>query len=170
VVTALRTPSARARCSSATAPARSPRAGRGQGLGQHGAGGGLGRRHVRPVGQFFHHQRQRARRAETTIANNPDLVRRFVAGTREAFEAAKADPEASIAAGRTVSPDLDHDLWMAQLKVGLGLMPSPRDPQARMGVMNRQDWDDTAAIMKQYQELKTDKTGSAFFTAAFLPR
>lgn len=108
--------------------------------------------------------------SETTIANNPDLVRRFVAATREAFEAAKADPEASIAAGKTVSPDLDHDLWMAQLMVGLSLMPSPRDPQGKIGVMYEKDWDDTVALMKQYQDLKTDKTGSGFFTNAFLPK
>ena len=108
--------------------------------------------------------------SETTIVNNPALVRRFVAATREAFEAAKADPEASIAAGKTVSPDLDQELWIAQLKVGLGLMPSPRDPQGKVGVMHQQDWDDTVAIMKQYQDLKTDKTGSGFFTDAFLPK
>lgn len=108
--------------------------------------------------------------SETTIAKNPDLVRRFVAATREAFEAARADPAASIAAGKAVAPDLDADLWLAQLKVGLGLMPSPRDPQAKVGVMNTQDWNDTVAIMKQYQDLKTDKTGADFFTAEFLPK
>jgi len=108
--------------------------------------------------------------SDATIVRNPDLVRRLVAATRMAFEAAKADPEASIAAGKTIAPDLDHDLWLAQLKVGLGLMPSPRDPGGKIGVMNKQDWDDTVAIMKQYQDLKTDKTGSDFFTAEFLPK
>ena len=108
--------------------------------------------------------------SEETIAKNPDLVRRFVAATRAAFEAAQANPEASIAAGKVVSPDMDHDLAMAQLKVGLGLMPSPRAPTAAVGTMQQQDWDDTVAIMKQYQDLKTDKTGASFFTAQFLPK
>lgn len=108
--------------------------------------------------------------SDATIAKNPDLVRRFVAATRMAFEAAKADPAASIAAGKAVAPDLDPELWLAQLKVGLGLMPSPRDPAGKVGVMVQQDWDDTVALMKQYQDLKTDKTGGAFFTSEFLPK
>jgi NitT/TauT family transport system substrate-binding protein len=108
--------------------------------------------------------------SETTIAQNPDLVRRFVQATRQSFEAAGADPEASIAAGRTVQPDMDHDLAMAQLKVGLSLMPSPHGAGQKVGWMSDDDWNQTLALMKQYQDLKTDKPASAFWTAQFLPK
>jgi NitT/TauT family transport system substrate-binding protein len=105
-----------------------------------------------------------------TIAQKPDLIRRFVAATRQSFEAARADPEASIAAGMKVQPDMDHDLAMAQLKVGLSLMASPHGPNQPVGWMSAEDWDQTLALMKQYQDLKTDQPASAFWTAAFLPK
>ena len=97
------------------------------------------------------------------------FVARIVA-FEEHLDAAAADPEASIAAGKAVNPDLDHDLWLGQLKAGLALMPSPRGPGEGIGWMSTQDWDDTVALMRQYQDLKTDKTGSAFFTTVFLPK
>jgi NitT/TauT family transport system substrate-binding protein len=108
--------------------------------------------------------------SDTTIAQKPDLVRRFVLATRQSFEAARADPEASIAAGKNVSPDMDHDLAMAQLKVGLALIPSPHGADQPVGWMSAQDWNQTLALMKQYQDLKTDKPASAFWTAEFLPK
>ena len=49
-------------------------------------------------------------------------------------------------------------------------MSSPRGPGEKIGWMSPQDWDDTVALMKQYQDLKTDKSGSAFFTTSFLPK
>jgi NitT/TauT family transport system substrate-binding protein len=108
--------------------------------------------------------------SEATIAQHPDLIGRFIAATRQSFEAAAADPEASVAAGQKVSPDLDHDLALAQLKAGLALMPSPREPDKPVGWMSPQDWDDTVALMVQYRDLKTDKPASAFWTAEFLPK
>src|SRR5260370_22905531 len=106
--------------------------------------------------------------SEPTIAKNPDLVRRFIAATRASFELAQADPEASIAAGKVVQPDQDHDLAMAQLKVGLSLIASPRGAGQKVGWMSPLDWDETLALMKQYQELKTDKTATAFYTTDLL--
>ena len=108
--------------------------------------------------------------SDSTIAQKPDLIRRFVAATRQSFDAARADPEASIAAGIKVQPDMDHDLSMAQLKVGLSLIASPHGAGQPVGWMSAQDWDETLALMKQYQDLKTDKPASAFWTAAFLPK
>ena len=108
--------------------------------------------------------------SDATINGNPDLVRRFIAATRESFEAAQADPEASIAAGRAVQPDMDHDLAMAQLKVGLSLVPSPRGTGQKIGWMSPVDWEETLALMKRYQELKTDKSATAFYTTALLPQ
>lgn len=108
--------------------------------------------------------------SETTIAQKPDLVRRFVLATRQSFEAARADPEVSIAAGLKVQPDMDHDLAMAQLKVGLSLIPSPHGTEQPVGWMSSEDWEQTLALMQQYQDLKTDKPASAFWTAQFLPK
>jgi NitT/TauT family transport system substrate-binding protein len=105
-----------------------------------------------------------------TIADNPDLVRRFVAATVRSFEAAIADPEASIAAGLKVKPDLDPDLSLEQLKVGFGLMQSKASEGLPLGHFAPQDWADTLALMKQYQELHTDISSDVLFTNEFLPQ
>ncbi|MBS0562403.1 MAG: ABC transporter substrate-binding protein, partial [Proteobacteria bacterium] len=105
-----------------------------------------------------------------TIAKNADMVRRFNAATREAFEAAIADPEAAIAAGRKAKPDMDHDLALAQLKAGLTLVKSPRGKDKPVGWMSPDDWSDTLALMKQYQDLKTDLPATAFWTDGLLPQ
>jgi NitT/TauT family transport system substrate-binding protein len=108
--------------------------------------------------------------SQDTLARSPDLVRRFVKATRLAFEAAQQDPEAAIAAGMKVKPDMDHDLSLAQLKAGMALMESPRGAGKPIGWMAEQDWAETLQLMKDYQELKTDLPGSAFWTDAFLPQ
>jgi hypothetical protein len=69
-----------------------------------------------------------------------------------------------------MQPDMDHDLSMAQLKVGFSLIASPHGPDQPVGWMSAQDWDETLALMKQYQDLKTDEPASAFWTAEFLPK
>jgi NitT/TauT family transport system substrate-binding protein len=108
--------------------------------------------------------------AKDTIAKNPDLVRRFNAATRMAFEAALQDPEASILAGVRVQPDMDRELALAQLKAGLTLLKSPRGPDKPVGWMAAEDWSETLQLMKDYQALKTDLPAAAFWTDGLLPQ
>jgi NitT/TauT family transport system substrate-binding protein len=105
-----------------------------------------------------------------TIEDNSDLVRRFVAATVRRFEAALADPDASIAAGLKVKPDLDPDLSLEQLKVGFGLMQSKASEGLPLGHFAPQDWADTLALMKQYQDLDTDISSDVLFTNEYLPQ
>jgi NitT/TauT family transport system substrate-binding protein len=105
-----------------------------------------------------------------TIQRNPDLVRRFLRATRRAFEEAERNPEAAIEAGLKVKPDMDRALSLAQLRAGMQLVRSPRAQDAPIGTMAPQDWEETLALMKEYQELRTDMPASAFFTNDFLPR
>ncbi len=104
-----------------------------------------------------------------TIEQNPDLVRRFVAATVRSFEAALAEPEASIAAGLKVKPDMDPDLSLEQLKVGFSLMQSEASRDLPLGHFAAADWAQTLDLMKQYQELETDIDPSVLFTNEFLP-
>jgi NitT/TauT family transport system substrate-binding protein len=99
-----------------------------------------------------------------TIAKNPDLVRRFNIATRMAFEAAMADPEAAIEAGIKAKPDMDRALSLAQLKAGLTLLKSPRGADKPIGWMAPEDWSETVALMKDYQDLHTDLPATAFWT------
>ena len=104
---------------------------------------------------------------QSTIDSNPDLVKRFVQATQESYDAAKAEPDASIAAGLKVKPDLDADLAKAQLEAGFKLVESPRSKGKPIGVMVAEDWDDTLALLKKYQGLETDKTATDFWTDQF---
>jgi NitT/TauT family transport system substrate-binding protein len=104
-----------------------------------------------------------------TIAQNPDLVRRFARATVRAFEAAIADPEASIRAGQKVKPDMEMSLSVEQLKVGISLMRSPRSRALPAGHFAPEDWQETLDLMKQYQDLQTSEPASAFFTNELAP-
>jgi len=106
---------------------------------------------------------------EDTIRSNPDLVRRFVRATARSFEAAIKEPEASIKAGQKVKPDMETDLAMAQLKAGIALMRSDATRDLPLGHFAKKDWEDTLILMKQYQELQTDRSPEDFFTNTFLP-
>lgn len=103
-------------------------------------------------------------------ASNPDLVRRFVAATRESFEAAAQQPDAAIDALLAAKPTLDRALSLSQLRTGLPLMQSPHAPGKPVGWMAPEDWSDTLALMKEFQGLETDMPATAFWTDAFLPK
>ncbi|WP_412065556.1 ABC transporter substrate-binding protein [Rhizobium sp. SYY.PMSO] len=110
----------------------------------------------------------------TIIANskqaetNQDLVKRFVAASIKSIEAAKADPDAAVAAAVKVKPTGDAKLLKDQLDVSLTLLASPADPSARLGKMSPADWQQTLDLMKEYQDIKTDMPADAFFTNAFI--
>jgi NitT/TauT family transport system substrate-binding protein len=105
-----------------------------------------------------------------TIQRNPDLVRRFVRATQRAFEAAMREPEAAIAAGLRIKPDMDRDLALAQLRAGLQLVRSARGADRPIGWMAPEDWSDTLSLMREFQDLRTELPAEAFYTNAFLPQ
>jgi NitT/TauT family transport system substrate-binding protein len=106
---------------------------------------------------------------EDTIRNNPDLVRRFVRATIRSFEAGIADPAASIKAGQKVKSDMETELSLEQLKVGISLMPSKATQGKPIGYMAPEDWTNTLQLMKQYMGLETNQKAEDFYTNAFIP-
>jgi NitT/TauT family transport system substrate-binding protein len=106
---------------------------------------------------------------EDTIKSRPDLVRRFVKATVRSFEAAIADPIAAIKAGQKAKPDLETELSLEQLKVGIGLMPSKATQGKPLGFMAPEDWSGTLSLMKQYMGLETNQEAGTFFTNEFVP-
>ena len=104
------------------------------------------------------------------IKNNPDLVKRFIKATRMSYEAAMADPNAAIAAGLKAKPDLERSLSLAQLKAGLTLVKGPDGTDKPVGWMSAKDWDGTLALMKEFQDLKTDLPAASFWTNDLLPQ
>ena len=105
-----------------------------------------------------------------TLKDKPKMVEGFIRATRKAFEEAEKNPEAAIAAGVKVKPDMDKAMALKQLQAGLKLVRSKAAPTAAIGFMPASDWQMTLDLMKEFQELKTDMPASAFFTNDLQPK
>lgn len=103
-----------------------------------------------------------------TIKKNPDLVKRFVRATAKSWEEAKKNPGAAVDAAMKAKPDLNRQSTLDQLMVDIDLMDS-KNSKGKVGWGAQADWDQTLAILKNYRELSTDKTWTAFHTNEFLP-
>ncbi len=102
--------------------------------------------------------------------SNPDLVKRFIAATRESYEKAAKDPQGAIKALLAAVPTLPAKLSLEQLETGLPLVQSMHGKDKPVGWMASEDWNDTISLMKEYQGLQTDRPASSFWTDAFLPQ
>lgn len=105
-----------------------------------------------------------------TLKDKPRMVEGFIRATRKAFEEAEKNPEAAIAAGVKVKPDMDKAMALKQLQAGLKLVRSKAAPTAAIGFMPATDWQMTLDLMKEFQELKTDMPASTFFTNDLQPK
>ncbi|MCS6780954.1 MAG: ABC transporter substrate-binding protein [Geminicoccaceae bacterium] len=106
-----------------------------------------------------------------TVANNPDLVRRFVRATLRSVAAAKADPDAAIRALINWQASVEDQKQQARevLDVTLSILKSKNAKDDRLGVNVPEDWAAALETLKTYKELKTDKPASAFYTNEFVP-
>jgi NitT/TauT family transport system substrate-binding protein len=109
-----------------------------------------------------------------TVANNPDLVRRFVGATMAAYAQTEADPDAAIASmadivGGTMAEDEGKEQARAVLDVTLGVLYSQANTDKQLGLHVASDWEDMLALMKEYNDLETDKVVADFYTNDFLP-
>jgi len=106
---------------------------------------------------------------EDTLAENPDLVRRFVNASVRSWQAALDDPEAAVEAALKVKPDLDRESTLKQLETDLGLLFSPNTEGKGVGYGAEADWQHTKELLTEYRDLETDREGSSFYTNEFLP-
>ncbi|HLT00951.1 MAG TPA: ABC transporter substrate-binding protein, partial [Geminicoccaceae bacterium] len=107
---------------------------------------------------------------ESTIAERPDLVERFVRASVRSWEAAREDSEAAIDAALKVKPDLDRESTLKQLEVDLDLLFSPNTESQGIGYGAAEDWEHTKELLIQYRDLETDREATSFYTNDFLPR
>jgi NitT/TauT family transport system substrate-binding protein len=107
---------------------------------------------------------------ESTIAERPDLVKRFVRASVRSWQAALEDPEAAVDAALKVKPSLDRESTLKQLKVDLDLLFSPNTENRGIGYGAPEDWEHTKELLTQYRDLKTDREATSFYTNEFLPQ
>jgi NitT/TauT family transport system substrate-binding protein len=110
-----------------------------------------------------------------TIAKNPDLVKRFVAATVQAYKETEKNPDAAVASmadivGGSMAEDAGKAQARAVLDVTLGVLYSKANKDKVLGLNVASDWDDMLALMKNYNDLKTDQPATAFYTNDFLPK
>ena len=109
-----------------------------------------------------------------TVANNPDLVKRFMAATVKSYAEAEKDPDAAVAAmadivGGTMAEDAGKAQAREVLDVTLGILYSANNKDKRLAYNVPEDWDSMLALMKEYNDLKTEEPASAFYTNDFVP-
>jgi len=107
------------------------------------------------------------------VANNPDLVKRFVAATIKSYKAAEADPDAAVnAMGDIVGGTMNEDEGKAQssavLDVTLGLLYSGANTDRKLGYNVPADWADMVALMKEYNDLDPNADPASFYTNDFI--
>ncbi len=107
------------------------------------------------------------------VAKNPDLVKRFVAATMKAYAETEKNPDAAIAAmadivGGSMNTPEGKAQARAVLDVTTGVLYSAANKDKVLGMNVPSDWADMIALMKTYNDLKTDKPVEAFYTNEFI--
>jgi NitT/TauT family transport system substrate-binding protein len=113
--------------------------------------------------------------SKDTVANKPDLVKRFVAATIKAYKEAEANPDAAIApmadiVGGTMAEDEGKAQARAVLDVTLSVLYSSANKAHVLGMNVPSDWENMLNLMKEFNDLETDQPASAFYTNDFLPQ
>lgn len=108
-----------------------------------------------------------------TIADNPDLVKRFVGATVEAYKAAEADPDAAVASmadivGGTMAEDEGKAQARSVLDVTLGVLYSGANTDKTLGLNVASDWADMVSLMKEYNDLDPEADPASFYTNDFV--
>src|SRR5690606_30453365 len=86
------------------------------------------------------------------LAENPDLVARFMTATMRGWEAGKDDPKAAVLAMQETFPDntYDVDVHTAMLELVYDFVDSKNTAGWPMGCMSAKDWDTTARLVAEF--------------------
>jgi NitT/TauT family transport system substrate-binding protein len=87
---------------------------------------------------------------------------------RNGWEAAKADPEAAVAATIKAFPDAKASVIAAGLKYTLQLLATPATQGHPMGWMSGREWRRQLALLRKYGGMKGSRPVSAFYTNRFV--
>ncbi|MBM6593636.1 ABC transporter substrate-binding protein [Microvirga pudoricolor] len=104
------------------------------------------------------------------IQKNPDLVKRFLAVTRKAWEEAIKNPDAVVEACLAVKPTGSKEAFRKQLTDVIGALRSENNKDKPLGFGAEKDWQMTLQVQKDYRGIKTDAPLSAFYTNDLQPQ
>jgi NitT/TauT family transport system substrate-binding protein len=108
-----------------------------------------------------------------TVANQPDLCKRFVSATIKSVQEAKDHPEEvieALAKANAIKPDQTEQTQARKvLDVTLSIVYSKANTDHRLGFNVPSDWDSALSLLKTYEDLKTTMQPSDFYTNQFIP-
>jgi len=107
------------------------------------------------------------------VAENPDLVNRFVDATLEAYKQTEADPDSAVNAiadivGGTMAEEQGKAQSRSVLDVTLGLLYSAANTDKRIGLNVASDWESMVNLMKEYNDLDPNANPASFYTNQFV--
>ena len=108
-----------------------------------------------------------------TIKNSPDLAKRFIKATMEAYAKAEKNPDAAVdAIADIVGGSMAEDAGKAQsrevLDVTLGILYSGANKNKVLGLNVDSDWDSMVKLMKEYTDLDKNAKPTDFYTNQFI--
>lgn len=103
--------------------------------------------------------------SEALIAQDPDLVRAFLAATFRGYRAAMADPQAAADALLAAAPELDEAL----VRLSTEYHATRFEDEDAWGTQQHAVWQDFAAFLLDAGLLEQEVDAGAAFTNAFLP-
>lgn len=108
-----------------------------------------------------------------TVANNPDLVKRFVDATLKSYAEAEKDPDAAVASmadivGGTMAEDEGKAQARSVLDVTLSVLYSNANTEKKLGMNVPSDWSDMVLLLKEYNDLDPDADPASFYTNEFV--
>ncbi|MEW9502575.1 ABC transporter substrate-binding protein [Jeotgalibacillus marinus] len=104
---------------------------------------------------------------EELIAENPDIVRAFVAATSKGYEYTMDHPEEAADVLIEAVPDLDSELVKASQQ---WLSPKYQDDASQWGIQDQTIWENYAQWMNENGLLEGDLEAEKAFTNEFLPK
>jgi len=106
----------------------------------------------------------------TTIQNNPELVRKFISASARGWEVAVKDPEAAVGAAMKLFPASDAQLLRDGLRIMIAeQLHTPATGGKPIGWMAESDWKAMIALLQKYAEVKP-KDISTYYTNDFIAK
>ena len=110
---------------------------------------------------------------DDTIKNSPDLAKRFIKATMEAYAKAEKNPDAAVdAIADIVGGSMAEDAGKAQsrevLDVTLGILYSGANKNKVLGLNVDSDWDSMVKLMKEYNDFDKNAKSTDFYTNQFI--
>lgn len=107
------------------------------------------------------------------VAENPELVDRFVDATLAAYKQTESDPDSAVNAiadivGGTMAEDEGKAQSRAVLDVTLGLLYSNANADKQLGLNVASDWESMVNLMKEYNDLDANADPASFYTNQFV--